>query len=222
MTTVTHWIGRKAGRTLMHSARTAAALGRPLNTCVTINFWQLGSTWETVFEDFRRLRADWFVPWSDYSPKGHPQNGTPTWVYAHENESDLVHTHWMVHIHPANRARFAKKLEQRLCKYFGRKVLPEGTLLIENIYNAEGLKKYLAKNLRPVFAEKWNIESEEGGPIARRRADASRNLGPSIWHPRYLAYKQQRRRAGRQPSMSAQEVRQRSQVSAATATASAP
>lgn len=39
-----HFIRRKAAATLLHSARTAEAIGRPLNTFVTVNLWQLGLT----------------------------------------------------------------------------------------------------------------------------------------------------------------------------------
>lgn len=53
-------IGRKAGASILHSVRSAAALGRPLNTFVTINFWQLGSTADTIFRDFADLRESGF------------------------------------------------------------------------------------------------------------------------------------------------------------------
>ena len=53
-------IGRKAGTTILHGPRTARTHGRPFNTLVTIRFWQLGSTAETIEKDFRFLKARWF------------------------------------------------------------------------------------------------------------------------------------------------------------------
>ncbi len=191
---VTLHIGRKAGASALHAPRTAAALGRPLNTLVTINMGQLGSTPETIFHNFADLRARWFCRWSRNTPKSHPQNGPPTYLYVHENESGLPHTHWLVHIHPLNRPRFLAKLLLWLKSYFGLKTIPPGVVDVRDAYNPEGAKLYMVKNLERRYAAFCRIEATEGGPIARRRADTSRNLGPSVWKPNYWAYKAKMRR----------------------------
>ncbi len=188
---VTHAIGRRGGASLLHVARSAVAIGYPLNTAVTIHMGQFGSAWDTVFHDFADLR-EWFRRWSSNKPRRHPCNGPATYAYVHENENDLPHTHWMVHVHPLNRPRFLRKLTLWLLKRFGLDVLPAGVLDVRDVYNAEGFKKYLAKNLDPHLAKLWRIDWEEGGPIAYRRADVSRNLGPSVWKPLKAAYKASR------------------------------
>lgn len=195
MTANEYHIGRKAGASILHSARSAAALGRPFNIHVTINFWQLGSTADTIFRDFADLREEWFQRWSAYAPRGSrlPKNGPPTYAYVHEATHGLPHTHWMAHIHPDNVERFAAKLEQRLLRMFGLARMPEGALHIGAISNAEGLKLYFVKTLDPRFGRLWNISTENGGRIAHRRADTSRNIGPAFWQRQKAAYRASQR-----------------------------
>lgn len=185
-------IGRKAGASILHSVRSAAALGRPLNTFVTINFWQLGSTADTIFRDFADLREKWFQRWSAYQPRSKlfTRNGPPTYAYVHEAARDLPHTHWMVHVHPTNLERFVVRLEQALLRRFGISHMPEGALHVVRIENAEGLKKYMVKTLDPRFGSLWGIRTENGGRVAVRRADTSRNIGPSFWRKQKARYKE--------------------------------
>lgn len=185
-------IGRKAGSSLLHSVRTADAIGRSLNTYVTINFWELGSTSETIFWDFAKLRSEWFLRWSRYAPrKAGSKNGIPTWTYVHEAPEGRAHTHWMVHISPDNRERFETALMRQLIKQFGQN-LPQGAVHVQDVHNGEGLKLYLAKGLQDIWAELWGIEHEDMGTITHRRADTSRNLGPSVRAPLIADYKRSR------------------------------
>lgn len=187
-------IGRKAGSSLLHSVRTAKAIGRELNTYITINFWELGGDENSIFWDFATLRTDWFLRWSRYEPKrGGKKNGTPTWTYVHEAPNGLAHTHWLVHLHPENVWRFKIALEKQLMKQFGLSTLPSGAVHIENVYNGEGLKLYLAKGIQPMYGDLWKIRHEDMGMIAHRRADTSRNIGPSVRAPLIAQYKQARR-----------------------------
>ena len=188
------YIRRKAGATILHGPRTARSHGRPLNTFVTIRFWQLGSTADTIEADFRRLKSEWFQRWSSRpsTRKGKlylPANGTPTYSHVHENNGGGPHTHWSLHIEPQNAERFAEGLERRIKRQFGLSELPEGAVDIRPITNDEGLKKYMAKTLDPSFARYCRITSEDGGYIRGRRADSSRNLGPATWQPLKEAYK---------------------------------
>ena len=184
-------IGRKAGASILHAPRTAAQLGRPLNVHVTINFWQLESTADTIFRDFADLREEWFQRWSGYVPKGATtaRNGTPTYAYVHEATHDLPHTHWLLHIAPTRRDDFEAKLSLWLLRHYRLAALPEGALHIEDALTPEGLKKYMVKTLDPHIARLWNIRPEDGGRIAHRRADTSRNIGPSVWRPLKAIYK---------------------------------
>ena len=187
-------ISRKAGTTMLHAPRTANACGRPFNTFVTIRFWQLGSTAESLEADFRRLRAEWFQRWSSRpsiraGQVHQPRNGPPTYSFVHENQSGRPHTHWAVHVLPENRERFIRALERRICRQFGLSALPVGALSVDEVHNAEGLKLYMTKTLDPHYGRMWGIRTEDGGEIRGRRADSSRNLGPSTWRPLKAAYR---------------------------------
>lgn len=191
----THQIGRKAGASILHSARTAERIGRPLNFLVTINFWQLGGDADSIFREFADLREKWFARWSRTVPKrgyykGEARNGVPTYAYVHEATKGLPHTHWLLHIRPANIFEFRNKMERWLRKRYGVVALPEGAVDIKPVYNSEGAKLYLAKGLDPFYADAWGIRAEDTGRISHRRADTSRNLGPSIWK----AFKKEYRR----------------------------
>jgi hypothetical protein len=196
----TYAIGRKAGTTILHSARTAESIGRPFTKMVTINFWQFGSTADTIFRDFADLRSDWFCRWSKRPITRKklvitPPNGVPTYAYVHEDPSGKrPHTHWLVHITPENEERFLKALRDRLKLQFGLDDIPTDALHVSDVYNAEGAKLYLTKGLQKKFALLWNIEPVVCGRIAYRRADCSRNIGPSVWQP----LKEQYRRGWKQ------------------------
>lgn len=197
----TYAIGRKAGATILHSARTAEAIGRPFTKLVTIRNWQLGSTPDSIFRDFADLRTDWFGDWS-HRPKTRkkievlPANGTPTWAYVHEDmNGESPHTHWLVHIKPENEKRFKEALIKRLKSQYEEVELPPGFLRITDIYNAEGVKLYLVKGLQKRYADRWNINIKDCGRIFYRRADCSRNIGPSIWQPLKWEYLYGRRAA---------------------------
>ncbi len=64
---------------------------------------------------------------------------------------------------------------------------------IESVYNGEGLKLYLAKGIQPMYGDLWGIRHEDMGMIAHRRADTSRNIGPSVRAPMVARFKRDRR-----------------------------
>jgi len=192
-------ISRKAAATILHSARTADSIGRPLNQFVTLRLWQIGSTPHTIASDFSKIRQ-WFRRWSDREATRkrniiHPRNGTATYIYVLESTGSLStgeypHAHWAVHIMGINQKRFMKALKTRLKQQFRVSGdLPCGVIHVRNVENAEGLKLYFVKSIDPVYAELWNINYKYGGYILGRRADASRNLGPMVWKPLKAEYK---------------------------------
>lgn len=193
----TRHISPKAGATLLHSVRTAEANGAPLNTFVTINFWQLGGVASTIFHDFADLRGLWFQRWSTYRPRGNgvQRNGPPTYAYVHEAPNGQAHTHWLVHVKPENRAQFEAALRRWLEKRFRPSEWPADALHIQDAENPEGVKLYMAKGLEKRFAMLWNIKPTDCGVVWHRRADTSRNIGPAVWRPLKAAYKARQRRA---------------------------
>ena len=189
-------IKRKAGASLLHSARTADAIGRPLNTFVTVNLWQLGISHEDASAFFQKLREKPFGSWSRYRPRGTlaPRNGSPTHAWVIEAPSGRAHVHWMLHIRPEQADGFAAKLVLWVVRQAGIENIPRGALQIKPVRNAEGLKLYFAKGLQPQLAKLWRIVPTDQGIVHGRRVGTSRNIGPAEWRPR-KALHQRRRRA---------------------------
>lgn len=192
-----HYIKRKAATNLLHAPRTATALGRPFNTHVTINFWQLGCDETNVFDVFAKLRNERFQRWSSYAPVGSEaaRNGPPTYAWVIEADKGLHHIHWMVHIATDQLMHFSGSLRKWLVKVNDGQAIPDDAVMIQQIDNAEGLKKYLAKGTEPHFARFCSIHPQDTGPVYGRKSGVSRNLGPAEWMPRKVAWKTARRRA---------------------------
>lgn len=194
---VQHYIKRKAATNLLHAPRTAAALGRPFNTHITINFWQLGCDETDIFEVFAKLRNERFQRWSSYRPNGSDtvRNGAPTFAWVIEADKGLHHVHWMVHITPEQALHFSGSLRKWLVNINDGHPIPDDAIKIQKIDNAEGLKKYLAKGTEPHFARFCRIRPQETGAVHGRKSGVSRNLGPAEWMPRKAAWKAAQRRA---------------------------
>lgn len=197
MSSPTSFIKRKAGASFLHSARTAAAIGRPLNTHVTLSLWLMNIGHDTASAVFRALRERHFQRWSRYAPRGQQsvRNGPPTYAWVVEAPQGRAHVHWMIHISPGNEERFSAALTNWVAKRTSATPIPATAIDIKPITHAEGLKLYLAKGLDPYLARLWRIRPEEAGIVMGRRCGTSRNLGPAEWRPRKAAYLQGRRRA---------------------------
>lgn len=190
------FIRRKAAASLLHSARTAKAIGRPLNTFVTVNLWQLGLTADDASRFFQDVRERHFQRWSSYTPRGGitSRNGPPTYVWVIEAPAARAHVHWMLHIEPGREQAFADMLHRCLSRRTKR-TTTDGSVMIEPVTNAEGLKLYFAKGIDPHLGRLWRIRPVDCGAVAGRRAGTSRNLGPAEWRPRKAAYLRRRKAA---------------------------
>lgn len=195
MEQATHFIKRKTATSMLHGVRTAAALGRPLNTFVTINFWQLGASPKEAYDSFRRLRDTHFQRWSLYKPKGArgPRNGPPTYIWAIEAPDQRPHLHWLLHIASGNRALFQAALNRWLMRIHRTDRVPARAVHICPAHNPEGLKLYLAKGIDPALGKLWNISPVQAGMVSKRRAGTSRNLGPAEWRTRKAGWLRHRR-----------------------------
>ncbi|SEB02327.1 hypothetical protein [Rubrimonas cliftonensis] len=193
----TSFIKRKAGASLLHSARTAAAIGRPLNTHVTLSFWLMDIGHDAASTAFQALRERHFQRWSRYTPRGQngASNGPPTYAWVVEAPYGHAHVHWMVHISPGNQERFVAALQKWVAQRITAALIPATAIDVQPITHAEGLKLYLAKGLDPHLARLWRIRPEDAGLVIGRRCGTSRNLGPAEWRPRKAAYLSGRRRA---------------------------
>ncbi|SHM68841.1 hypothetical protein SAMN05444398_1383 [Roseovarius pacificus] len=199
-TSASHHISRKAVTTLLHSPRTAAAIGRPMNVVVCIDMRLLGIAAEEASATFRKMRRQKFGRWSGYKPRGTgtPKNGTPVDTWVIEAPNGRHHVHWMLHIQPENRAEFEEKLVRWVRSMAGMKLsapLPDGALHVTDAHNPEGKKLYMAKGIDPFYARLFRITHVPGGIVFGRRAGTARALGPSVWKPLKRGYLA-RKRAG--------------------------
>lgn len=193
----TNHISRKAATTLLHSPRTAAAIGKPFNVVVCISTWVLNIAEETASDCFRQMRRQKFGRWSSYKPRstGIPRNGCPVDTWEFEAPNGRHHVHWMLHIRPGNRAEFEKKLVKWVKAMAGMSAadeLPEGALYIATATNPEGKKLYMAKGIDPVYGRLWGIRPVDCGLVYGRRAGTALSLGPAIWKPLKRAYQARR------------------------------
>jgi hypothetical protein len=194
-----HHLSRKAATTLLHSPRTAVALGRPFNLVVCISTWALGIEEQQASDRFRQMRRTRFGRWSSRrtARTGAPRNGTPTDTWVFEAPNGRHHVHWMLHIRPKNQDDFEAKLVRWVREMAGLPKgaeLPEGALHIAPAPNPEGKKLYMAKGLDPHLASRFRIDPVDSGIIYGRRADTARALGPSVWQPLKAAWRNAQRR----------------------------
>lgn len=197
MSSTAAFIKRKAAASLLHSVRTAEAIGRPFNTFVTVSVWQLGLGPEDASHFFREVRERHFHRWSSYVPRGGttPRNGPPTYAWVIEAPRALAHFHWMLHVRLGQERAFSAALRRWIGRRMKISAVAEGVIKTVRIDNAEGLKLYFAKGMDPHLARLWRIRPVESGLVHGRRAGTSRNLGPAEWQPRKAAYKRSHRRA---------------------------
>ena len=186
-------ISRKAVTTLLHSPRTAAAIGRPMNTVVCIDMWLLDILAEDASRLFRHMRRQKFGRWSSYKPRstGLPRNGTPSDTWVIEAPNGRHHVHWMLHVQPANRAEFEAKLVRWVKDMAGlpqHEDLPEGALHIDTATNPEGKKLYMAKGIDPFYARLFRVRPVDSGVVHGKRAGTAPALGPAVWKPLKKAY----------------------------------
>lgn len=196
MAAPTSFIKRKAAASLLHSARTAEAIGRPFNTFATISLWHLGLGPEAASGFFRVVRERHFQRWSGYTPRGSAisRNGPPTYTWVIEAPSGRAHVHWMLHVQSGQERAFATMLNRWIARRMNIPSVAEGIIEIARIDNAEGLKLYFAKGLDPYLARLWRIRPVDSGLVHGRRSGTSRNLGPAEWRPRKAAYQRSRRK----------------------------
>ena len=192
------YISRKAATTLLHSARTAEATGRPFNIIVCISTWMLGIAPEDASEVFRRMRRQKFCRWSSYRPRGKnmAKNGAPADTWEFEAPDGRYHVHWMLHIRSEHREEFERKLARWVKAMAGLAApekLPDGALHVTTATNPEGAKLYMAKGIDPFYGTLWGIRLLDCGMVYGRRAGTARSLGPAIWKPLKRAYQARRK-----------------------------
>ena len=125
-----------------------------------------------------------------------PRNGPPADTWQIEAPGGRHHVHWMLHVHPKNRKDFEKKLVKWVKAMAGLPAnadLPDGSLHIGRVYNAEGKKLYMAKGIDPFYAKIFKVRPVDCGTVFGIRGGTARSLGPSVWKPLKKAYQERQR-----------------------------
>lgn len=185
-------IGGKAAQTHYYAREQAERIGLPLTHTVTINFASTRLNPRLAVAAFAQLRRNNFNKWATRPGVGKGGAVAPTYVFAFENaRGDIafdtmepgdphnVHVHWHVHI-PANRLF---DFEQQVWKWVeavaGGIVGGAETIMVRPILTHTN--GYLLKGTTKTWAKIYarGQEAKPQGIIFGRRADVSRNLGPS-------------------------------------------
>lgn len=185
-------IGAKATQTNYYSVEQAMRLGLPFSHRVTINYASTVIDPRKAVESFSKLRRHHFNKWVMRPRKNAGSACAPTYAYAFENvrenvafltmdpgDPHNVHVHWDLHM-PANRAfDFENELWSWVERTTGGITGGAETILVQELTGSYA--GYLAKGTSPTWAKLYarGREAVPQGIIIGRRADTSRNLGPT-------------------------------------------
>lgn len=185
-------IGPKAAQTNYHAEGQADRIGLPFTHMVTINYSSTLIDPHRISEAFSRLRRLHFNKWATRPRQGAGSAFQPTYAYAFENVRDgvpfltmepgdphNVHVHWAVHI-PADRLYdFEGRLWEWVAATTGG-ITDDGVIDITASHDGS-MGGYLVKGASPAIVKMYGRgrAAEPQGIIYGRRADTSRNIGPT-------------------------------------------
>lgn len=185
-------IGRKAGQTHYYSREQAARIGLPLTHMLTINFASTKIDPRQAPEAFGRLRRDHFNKWATRPNQGQGPAFQPTYVYVFENVRDgrpflsmedgephNVHAHLLLHCPSSRLFDLGNQTWGWVEAVTGGITGGPETIRLQPI--PDRLGGYLLKGILQPCARLYarGQKSEPQGIIVGRRADTSRNLGPT-------------------------------------------
>jgi hypothetical protein len=174
----THQIGWRQARNFLgaihHADIKLVALGRPLNTFVTINFGHIACSPELVSAVFEKLRDNHFVRWLRYGTSELPYH---VWVI--ENSGGNTHVHWVLHLPKSLRAAFHNKLPEWIARVAGTITCIESAINIQPVTNLRGLGLYLLKGMDPRYAPRCGVKHMPQGLVYGKRCGISKTLGPA-------------------------------------------
>lgn len=186
-------VGQKAAQTNYYAEDQAARIGLPFTHMVTINYSGTVIDPHMVGEAFSRLRCFHFNKWATRPRQGSGEAFQPTYAYAFENTRDgvpymtmepgdphNVHVHWAVHI-PADRLHdFENRLWEWVTATTGG-IIGGGETIDVTASDNGSMGGYLIKGASPAVVAMYGRgrAAEAQGIIYGRRADTSRNIGPT-------------------------------------------
>lgn len=160
-------------REIMRAARHAWAIQRDLNHYIVINFPIRDGDELAPQRDFRKIRTK-ARSWMYHRRRRRivdPLTDVRTW----EAASGVEHVNWLIHVPDGLHAEFLAMLPIWIEKVFG--VLSEGTYHVEEIYNLNGVLRYVLKGTQKGHAHRFGIRPVPQGEVWGRRAVASTCLG---------------------------------------------
>jgi hypothetical protein len=185
-------IGSKAAQTSYYAEEQARRIGLPFTHMVTINYAGTSIDPREATASFSRLRRSHYNKWAMRPGKHSGVAYAPTYAFAFENVRDghafmtmepgdphNVHVHWAVHIPPQRLADFERRLWGWVEATAG--LITGGAETIHLARSNAHLGGYLVKGASPATAEFYarGRAATPQGMIIGRRADTSRNLGPT-------------------------------------------
>lgn len=160
-------------REILRAARHAWRIERELNRWAVITF---ACPDGDELRPQRQLREIRKKVWSWLYYKRRSRVVDPlTDVRVWEHVGDRYHVNWMLHIPEPYIEEFRRKLPVWVKKVLGE--VPEGTLHEDEIWNINGLLKYMLKGTLPSHAHRFGIEPEPQGIVWGRRAVSATCLG---------------------------------------------
>ena len=185
-------IGAKAAQTSYYAEEQARRINLPFTHMVTINYAHTNIDPHLATMSFSRLRRSYFNKWAMRPSRSGGVAFTPTYAFAFENVRDgrpfmtiepgdphNVHVHWAVHIPPGRLADFERRIWAWVEATTGG--ITGGGETIHIAQSRAHLGGYLVKGTSAPLAEFYarGREAEPQGIIIGRRANTSRNLGPT-------------------------------------------
>ena len=185
-------IGAKAAQTSYYAEEQARRIGLPFTHMVTINYASTGIDPREATASFSKLRRCHFNKWALRPSRRAGPAVAPTYAFAFENVRDgrafmtmepgdphNVHVHWAGHIPAALLPDF----ERRIWSWVDVTAagITGGEETIDITRSRVHLGGYLVKGTSPALAAFYarGRAAEPQGIIIGRRADTSRNLGPT-------------------------------------------
>lgn len=174
------YLPHRAAANVTRAREFADALGRSLNTMVSINYGLTDCRPEDMSASFERLRDNYFGPWFRRTLRGPlepAERGPPTYVWVAEGRPGHHNVHWMVHVPAALRSEFDRRLPEWLAKTAGAPL--KGALHVQTARTPAGAIDYMLKGLHPRHAKRFNIDHDYQGEVTGKRCGVSKNLGPT-------------------------------------------
>lgn len=171
-------LAHRAAANLSRAVSHAAAIGKPLNQFVSINYGLTGCNEEDMVAAFRRLLKSFFVKWHTRHPRvSASADPAAAYVWTAEGLPGRHGVHWLVHVPPALVPEFKSALWRWLERTAGP-IIDKDALDVRPAWSAGQAKDYMLKGLPERHARRFKIKWASQGVVYGKRCGISENLGP--------------------------------------------